>query len=72
MTLSVAQGRERERERDRTCAILGETLRMCLAVMKEWNVVRLESESIAVFFSFPGYRFLVFHEKDFVEEYCLC
>lgn len=57
----------RERERDRTCAIFGGDAK-CLAVMREWNVVRLGSESIAGFFSFPGYGFLVFHVKGFVEE----
>lgn len=52
---------------------LGEMLRMCLAVMKERNVVRLGSKSRGFFFlSFFLwlYRFLVFQVKDFVEEYC--
>ncbi len=41
---------EKEREGQNLCHFWG---RQCLAVMKEWNVVRLESESIAGFFLFP-------------------
>lgn len=44
---------------------LGEILRMCLAVMKEWNVVCLGSERLAVFFFFPWLRMSCFSCEGF-------
>lgn len=68
-TLSAAKGKEREKEGQNLCHFWGGL--MCLAVMKEWNVVRLGSKSVVFFFFLWLYRFLVFQVKDFVEEFCI-
>lgn len=63
-TLSAAQGKERDRGTE-PVPFLGETLRMCLAGLKEWNVVRLGSKSRGFFFLSPAIQLSCFSSERF-------